>query len=150
MPELSALLNEEKRPHVVTDLAQVAENAIAAQSGVIGVTLKGGVSAAKKIDSDLMEKIVNRVLPDLLGELQPYWTAYEANSGADSGASSFGAYLAQNDEKVVDSFLSVADRNAEKAPNVLGKVYNTLRGKASKIVAPALPEFGDAIEKNMK
>ncbi|WP_018298143.1 DUF6918 family protein [Corynebacterium lubricantis] len=150
MPELSALLNEDKRPQVVADLANVAENAVAAQSGITGVTLKGGVTAAKKIDANMLEKIVNRVLPDLLGELQPHWSAYETGSAADSAAGSFGAYLAQHDDKVVDSFLSVADRNAEKAPNVLGKVYQSLRGKASKIVAPALPEFGDTIEKHMK
>lgn len=145
MTELSALLNEDKRPTVVSDLAQVAEDAVSSQSGITGMTLKGSVAAAKKVDSNVVEKAVNKLLPDLLGELQPYWKEF-----SDKGEGSFGTYLAANEDKVIDSFLSVADRNVERAPGALVKVYNSLRGKASKIVSPALPGFGETIEKHMR
>ena len=35
-------------------------------------------------------------------------------------------------------------------PAAAQKVYSSLRGKAGKIIAPALPEFGDIIERHAK
>lgn len=145
MTELSALLGESKRPHVVDDLTQVADTAVAGQSGLTGMALKGALSAAQKVDANIVHTGINRILPDLLGEMQPFWNDFQT-----AGGPGFGAYLSSREDEVVDSLLKVADRNAEKAPGALTKVYGSLRGKAQKIVGPALPGVGSAIEKHMQ
>ncbi|SES09695.1 DUF6918 family protein [Corynebacterium cystitidis] len=144
MPELSALLNEQKRPQIVAELNTVVNDTVSSTSGLTGMALKGGLGAASKMDSNFVEKGINRLLPDLLGELQPHWAKY-----SESGTSNFGAYLAANEDHVINGILKLADDNVSKAPAALQKVYNGLRGKAAGIISPALPKVGAAIEKHM-
>ncbi|WIM67696.1 hypothetical protein QP027_11550 [Corynebacterium breve] len=144
MPELSTLLNEEKRPQVVAELAKLAEDTVSNASGLTGIALKGGVGAAKKMDANIVTTGLDRILPDALGELQPYWTEYIA--GEKSG---FGPFLAQRDTEVADALLAVGDRAAENAPAAATKIYSGLRGKAQGIIAPVVPQLGELLEKHM-
>lgn len=143
MSELSALLNEQKRPQVVADLDTVVDETVSNASGLVGMALKGGVGAANKVDSDFINKGINRILPDLLGELQPHWNAYRDSDSAD-----FGSYLAAHEDEVTNGLLKLADDNVSNAPAALEKIYNGLRNKAANIVGPALPQVGNVIEKH--
>ena len=145
MTDLSQLLTPDRREAVVTDLASLADAAVARQSGLTGTAVKAAVAAAKKIDGDIVPKGVNRMLPDVLGDLQPHWQAYR-----DEGATDFGTFLADRGPRVVDSLMSIADRNAESisvAP--LAKAYNGLRGRAARIIEPEIPELGRILERHM-
>ena len=109
------------------------------------MAIKGAVSAAKKVDSDIVSKGINRMLPDLLGELESYWQEFQSSAQDD-----FGSYLGGNDKRVTDSLMNVADRNADQINNAaLAKAYNSLRNKVSKIVEPHVPEFGRILQKHM-
>lgn len=108
MSDLSQLLTDEKRPAVTADLATFAEDTVAAQKGITGAAVKAAVVTAKKLDSDIVTKGVNRMLPEILGDLQPHWTAFTADPSAD-----FGNFLAGRSDQVVDALMAVADRNAE-------------------------------------
>lgn len=145
MTDLSLLLTDDKRPAVLADLAAFADATVAKQSGLSGTAMKGAVAAAKKIDGDIVSKGLNRMLPDVLGDLQPHWQAFRNEGGND-----FGAFLAGRSSQVVDSLMAIADRNAESitvAP--LAKAYNALRGKAAKVIEPEIPEFGRILQKHM-
>lgn len=145
MTDLSQLLTDDKRPAVVADLAAFADATVAKQSGLSGTAMKGAVSAAKKIDGGIVAKGVNRMLPDVLGDLQPHWQAFQNEGGSD-----FGVFLDGRSSQVVDSLMAIADRNAESitvAP--LAKAYNALRGKAAKVIEPEIPEFGRILQKHM-
>lgn len=145
MTDLSQLLTADKRDAVVADLTDFADATVAKQSGITGTAIKATVAAARKVDANIVSKGVNRMLPDVLGDLQPHWQAYQ-----DEGATDFGAFLAGRSAQVVDSLMSIADRNAESitvAP--LAKAYNGLRGKAAKVIEPEIPELGRILQKHM-
>ncbi|RNE48136.1 DUF6918 family protein [Corynebacterium alimapuense] len=145
MSNLSQLLNEDTRPAVAADLATFADATVAEQSGISGIALKGAIATAKKLDSNIITKGVNRLLPEILGELERHWQDFQ-----DAPTEDFGDFLAGRSSQVVDSVMSVADRNAEQitiAP--LAKAYNGLRGKGAKFIEPAIPEFGRILQKHM-
>ena len=52
--------------------------------------------------------MVERLLPDIVDNLQPYWADFNA-----SGASEFGDYLVKRSEEVSEALLSVTDQQAE-------------------------------------
>lgn len=145
MTDLSQLLLAHERTALTADLAELADENVKAQSGITGIAIKGAVGAAKKVDSNIITKGVNRMLPDILGDLQPHWQDFSKATEAD-----FGAFLIGRKEQVIDSLMSVADRNAEQITiPALAKAYNGLRGKGAKIIEPAIPEFGRIVQKHM-
>ena len=145
MTDLSQLLSADKRESVVADLTEFVDSTVAQQSGLAGTAIKTAVAGAKKIDSDIVTKGVNRMLPEILGDLQPHWTAFTADPSED-----FGNFLAGRSDQVVDALMAVADRNAEQI-NVpaLAKAYNALRGKGAGIIEPTIPELGRILQRHM-
>lgn len=143
--DLKSLLNDSTRSAVVADLTKLADTTISNQSGLTGMALKSAVGAAKKADADALSKGINQLMPSIVEELTPHWESYEG-----SGTGSFGAHLADNEDSVTESVLKIGDSFADRAPGPVQKVYSSMRGKVGKIVAPALPEFGDIIERHAK
>lgn len=142
MTDLSQLLSAANRPQVVQELTSLIDATVARQSGLTGMALKSAVAAGKKADADAVSKGVNKFLPQIADELTPYWSAYKA-----SGQQGFGDFLAGREDEVVKAILDAGDQQADSMPGPVKKVYSTLRGKAAKIVGPALPEFGGIVER---
>lgn len=109
------------------------------------MTLKGAVSAAKKINPGIVIKGLEYLLPDVLAELNPLWQQFKS-----SGESDFGDFLTPHAAQVTSAILTATD---QKAHNINGltvaKTYNSLRNKASRIIDPAVPEFGRILHKHM-
>lgn len=145
MTALSALLEAPKRTAVVAELATFVDEAVSRQSGITGMAIKGAVSAAKKMDSAIVAKGMDRMLPDILTGLEPQWDEFAASNQAD-----FGAFLASRADQVTDIIMAVADKNAETI-NVpaLAKAYSSLRGKAAKIISPEVPALARIIQKHV-
>lgn len=144
MSSLKDLLGS-KRNDVVKDLSALVETTVANQSGFSGMALKGAVGAATKIDKEIVSKGMNRMLPEMIDELEPHWQDFRQSNSDD-----FALFLAPRTKEVVASILTVADKNAEKI-NVpaLKKAYDSLRGKASSFIEPAIPEIGHLLAKHM-
>ena len=142
MTDLSQLLSATNRPQVVQELTSLIDATVARQSGLTGMALKSAVAAGKKADADAVSKGVNKFLPQIVEELSPYWSAYQA-----SDQQGFGDFLAGREDEVVKAILDAGDQQADSMPGPVKKVYSTLRGKAAKIVGPALPEFGEIVER---
>lgn len=145
MTNLNALLEGDTRQTVVAELAELIDKTVSNQSGLTGMALKSAVAAGKKADADAIPKGVNRVLPQIAEELAPFWSGYEA-----SDTQGFGSYLVSREGEVVEAMLGAADKATSDMPSAMQKAYSTLRGKAGKIVSPALPELGDIIERHAK
>lgn len=145
MTDLKLLLKDPARGHVTDELVALAEQTIDNQSGLTGMALKSALAAAKKVDDNAVRTGVDQLLPNVIEELEPYWSEYKG-----SGANSFGDYLADNEEKVTDSVLKIGDSFSGRAPAPAQKVYSSMRGKIGGIIAPALPEFGAIIERHAK
>lgn len=146
MSDLQKLLEETPRPAVTKDLAELTETTVSNQSGLTGMALKSALAAGKKADANAVSKGINKVLPMLVERVEPYWANYQG----EGSASGFGGYLAAHQDEVVDDIVKTADASVDSLPGAVKKVYTSLRSKASKIVAPALPGLGEIIERHAK
>ena len=145
MAHLSELMSGPQRTAVVSDCGEWVEGVVAKQSGITGMALKGAVAAAKKVDSAIITKALGRVLPDVLDALDPHWHEFSESSEQD-----FGSFVEPRSAQVSDSIMSVADKHAEQINSpALSKPYNSLRGKASKFLTPAVPDFGRVLQQHM-
>ena len=66
------LTSDAHREAVIADLSTFVDNTVGEQGGVSGTVIKGALSAAKKVDSNIVNKAVARLLPDLAEALDPY------------------------------------------------------------------------------
>lgn len=143
MTNLRNLLSPPTRDAIVADLAQLIDTTVASQSGLTGMALKSAVTAVKKANADIIPQSLDRFLPQIVEEIEPFWEKYQ-----NAGAADFGSFLASHEDEVLASMLSVGDRYSDKMPNAVQGAYKALRGKAQKIVGPVLPELGAVIEKH--
>lgn len=146
MPNLSQLLEPQVRPALIKDLSEFIQQTVNEQSGISGMAIKGAVSTVTRVNSEIIPKGINQILPDMLGDLAPRWEEFEK-----SGAQDFGAFLKKDSDKVADAVMSTADRHAERI-NVtpLAKAYKSLRNKGAKIVEGKVPELGGILQNHMK
>ena len=143
MSNLQNLLSEGTRPAVVAELSELAETTVANQSGLTGMALKSALAAVKKTNADAVSKGVDRFLPQIVSALEPHWEGYKNARGAN-----FGDYLAAHEEEVVQGFLNAADNATDSMPAAVQRLYSSMRGRAAKIVGPALPGVGSTVEKH--
>ena len=87
--------------------------------------------------------MVEKLLPDLVDQLEPFWADFSS-----SGGSGFGDYLAKRGGEVAQALLSVADAKAGSSgrPTIV-KAYGSVRGSAAKHIEAALPRVGDIVMK---
>ena len=145
MSHLSTLMHGSTRTEFIAECGALVEKVASAQSGISGMAIKGGLAAAKKADANVVPKALERILPDVLDALDPRWQDF-----ADSGKDDFGAFLEPRQEEVSDEIMNIADKHVEKVNSAaLRKPYNSLRGKATKILSPEVPAFGRIVQKHM-
>lgn len=88
--ELAHLLASRHRAGLVADLGELAEETIRSRTGVSGVALRTTMKAAHAVDRDVVVKVIDRMIPDVLGALTPQWTEFcagrEDASGGDPDA----------------------------------------------------------------
>lgn len=131
---------------VVADLVALTERTVDGQSGISGKVVQGAYKAGTKVDTNLPEKAMRAILPELAGDLEPFWDEYAA--GDRSG--SFGEFLDARKEQVSSILLETVDRQAGKVNNpTLNKVYSPIRGKVAKIVENTVPEIGETLAKHV-
>lgn len=97
--ELAHLLASRHRAGLVADLGDLAEETIRSRTGVSGVALRTTMKAARAVDRDVVVKVIDRMIPDVLGALTPQWTEFCAgrehaaghDAGHEAGAGKAGA-----------------------------------------------------------
>jgi hypothetical protein len=137
------LLNPDTRPQVTADCLTLIKQEVSAKSGISGTAVKLAYKTVSTFASGYLQSMVEKLLPDMIAKLEPYWADFNA-----SGASDFGDYLAKRGDEVSDALLSVTDARAQTSerPTIL-KAYRTVRGGAAKHVAAALPAVGALVQK---
>ena len=83
--ELAHLLASRHRAGLVADLGELAEETIRSRTGVSGVALRTTMKAARAVDRDVVVKVIDRMIPDVLGALTPQWTEFCAGQEDASG-----------------------------------------------------------------
>ena len=137
------LLTPDTRPKVLADCYALIEQEVAEKSGVSGTAVKLAYKTVNTFLPGHVRHMVESLLPELVGQLEPYWADFNA-----SGGSGFGDYLAKRGEEVAQALLSVTDARAAASgrPTII-KAYRAVRGNAVKHVVAALPQVGDMVLK---
>jgi hypothetical protein len=147
MPTLQeTLLAPEIQPRLIADCQELVEHEVADLSGVTGAAVRLAYKTVRTFDAGHIRVMIESLLPDVAGALQPYWTSFTADCLADSG--DFGGYLAAREDEAAEALLAITDdrRRYSERP-VIVKAYNTVRGSAVKHVKAALPALGALVQK---
>ena len=137
------LLAPETRPQVTADCLTLIKQEVSAKSGISGATVKLAYKTVNAFASGYLQSMVDKLLPDMIAKLEPFWAEFSA-----SGASDFGDYLVKRSDEVSEALLSVTDARAQTSerPTIL-KAYRSVRGGAAKHVTAALPALGALVQK---
>ncbi len=147
MPRFATLSDviatDEAKQQVVTDCQALIEQQVSATSGVGGMALKAAFKTVTTLAPGYYESRVERLLPDLLKRLQPFWADFQ-----NSGGGQFGDYLQSRAQEVADSVLAVTDQRAQRSNRTaVTSVYKAVRGSAVEHIQAALPAVGALVEK---
>ena len=137
------LLTPENQPHVVDDCLTLIDQEVSSKSGVSGTAVKLAYKTANTFASGYLRGMVEKLVPEMVGKLEPFWADFAA-----SGAGDFGDYLVKHGDEVSEALLSVTDAHAAVStrPTIL-KAYRAVRGGASKHIVAALPNLGALVQK---
>ncbi len=137
------LLAPDTRPKVIADCYTLIEQEVSDKSGISGTAVKLAYKTVTTFMPGHIRYMVEALLPELAGKLQPYWADFAASGGAG-----FGDYLAKRGEEVSQDLLSVTDARAAASgrPTII-KAYRAVRGSAARHVETALPRVGDLVVK---
>jgi hypothetical protein len=144
LPE--TLLAPDVQPQVIADCRKLVEREVSDMSGVTGTAVRLAYKTVRTFDANHIQVMIESVLPDVAGALQPYWAAFSAEFPADAG--DFGGYLAAREDEVAEALLSITDERRRLSTRAtIIKAYNTVRGSAIKHVKAALPALGTLVQK---
>ena len=137
------LLAPETQPQVIDDCHALLQQQVSDGSGISGTAVKIAYKTVNTVIPGHVRYMVESLLPDMVGELEPFWADFHA-----SGDSDFGGYLATRGEEVSEALLSVTDKRgaASGRPTVV-KAYGKVRPSAGKHVTAALPQVGALVQK---
>jgi hypothetical protein len=137
------LLAPGTQPKVIADCYRLIEQEVSDMSGISGTAVKLAYKTVNAFLPGHVRYMVESLLPEMVGKLEPYWADSNTSGGAE-----FGDYLAKRGEEVSEALLSVTDARAAASgrPAVI-KAYGTVRGGAVKHVEAALPHAGELVLK---
>ncbi|HEY0482181.1 MAG TPA: hypothetical protein VGD37_31895 [Kofleriaceae bacterium] len=130
------------RPHVIDDCVELID----AQVKQKGIVIKGAYATIKAIKKRFVPEVVDTMLDEWLGKLQPHHDRWSA-----SKTSSFSDFLVARSDEVAEDLLSVTDGRAARTSHTTAKkMYGRMREGAKKNVIEAIPALATLIEKHMK
>ena len=137
------LLTPTVQPRVVADAQALVDQELSSKSGLSATGLKVAYKGLTAFAPGYYQGIVNILLPGWVDALQPYWEDFTATGGAG-----FGDYLAKRPEEVSEALLAVTDAKGRESgrPTVV-KLYNAVRGGATKHIEAALPNLGAMVQR---
>lgn len=140
MPNLVEVLGKEPhRPQVVTDCVDLID----AQVKQKGFIVKSAYATIKTIKKRFVPEVVDALLDDWLGKLQPHFDKWEATK-----PSSLSDFLVARSDDVAEDLLSVTDARAETTSHKTAKkMYLRMRDGAKKNVIEAIPDLSKMVEK---
>jgi hypothetical protein len=137
------LLTPDTKPQVTADCLTLIQQEVSAKSGVSGTAVKLAYKTVNAFASGYLQSMVQTLLPEMIGKLEPFWADFNA-----SGAGDFGDYLVKRSDEVSEALLSVTDARAAASDRAtIIKAYRSVRGSATKHITAALPAVGALVQK---
>jgi hypothetical protein len=137
------LLTPAAQPRVVADTQALVNQELASKSGLSATGIKVAYKGITAFAPGYYQNIINTLLPGWVDALEPYWADFNA-----TGGSQFGDYLAKRPEEISEALLAVTDaKGRESSRPTVVKMYNAVRGGATKHIEAALPNLGAMVQK---
>lgn len=137
-----ALTSPEKKAAVVADCSALIDEEVGSKSGISGLAVKAGYAAVKGIKPGFITHVVESLLPEFAGALDPLW-----NEGVAKGDPV--GHLVANRSSAADALLSITDAKSKNAKSsVVRGTYEKLRGSAKKHVEEAVPRLSKLLAKH--
>lgn len=134
-----------QRALVVEDCVGLIDAQVKHKSGLSGMAIKGAYATIKTIKRGFVNGVVEALLDDWLGKLQPHYDKWAA-----SGAGTFAEFVIARSDDVAEDLLEVTDERAKTTTHTTAKKgYERMRGSAKKNVIEAIPELARLIEKHL-
>ncbi|AKT38081.1 DUF6918 family protein [Chondromyces crocatus] len=136
------LTDPSKKAQVIDDCCRLIDQEVGDKGGLSGFAVKAAYSAVKGVKPGFVAHVVERLLPEFVGKLDPIWLeGVEKGKPAD--------HLTANRSRVADALLSVTDAKARNSSNgVVRGAYDKLRGSAKKHVEDAVPRLSQLLQKH--
>jgi hypothetical protein len=133
------------RPKVVDDCVNLIDSQVKAKGGLSGMAIKGAYATIKTIKKGFVPGVVETLLDDWLGKLQPHYDKWSAG-----GKGTFAEFVIARSDDVAEDLLQVTDERAATTKHTTAKkAYEKMRGGAKKNVIEAIPELARLIEKHL-
>jgi hypothetical protein len=133
-----------RREKVIEDCCHLIDAQVKAKGGLSGIAIKGVYATVKTFKRGFVPSVVNALLDEWLGKLQPYYDKWSGGGGA------FSEFLVARSDDVAEDLLQVTDARAAKSEHgTIKKLYEKNRGSAKKNVIEAIPELARLIEKHL-
>jgi hypothetical protein len=137
------LLTPAVQPQVVADTQALVNQELASKSGFSATGIKVAYKGITAFAPGYYQNIINVLLPGWVDALEPYWADFNA-----TGGSQFGDYLGKRPEEISEALLAVTDaKGRESSRPTVVKMYNAVRGGATKHIEAALPNLGAMVQK---
>jgi hypothetical protein len=137
------LLTPAVQPQVVADTQALVDQELASKSGLSATGIKVAYKGITAFAPGYYQNIISVLLPGWVGALEPYWADFTATGGSE-----FGDYLAKRPEEVSEALLAVTDaKGRESSRPTVVKLYNAVRGSATKHIEAALPNLGAMVQR---
>lgn len=132
---------EPRRPQVIQDCVDLIDTQVKQR----GFVIKSAYATIKAIKKRFVPEVVDSMLDDWLGKLQPHYEKWSATK-----PSSLSDFLVARSDDVAEDLLQVTDERAEKTTHTTAKkMYLRMRDGAKRHVVEALPDLGKMLEKNL-
>ena len=142
MPSLvEQLAQGANRPLIIDDCVELID----AQVKQKGFIIKSAYATIKAIKKRFVPEVVDSMVDDWLGKLQPHYDKWSA-----AKTSTLSAYLVSRSGDVAEDLLSVTDARAERSSHTTAKkMYGKMREGAKQNVIEAIPALAAMIEKRL-
>jgi len=136
---------EPQRVKVIADCVELIDGQVKAKGGLSGMAIKGAYATIKTIKRGFVPSVVEALLDDWLGKLQPHYDKWSAG-----GSGTFSEFVIARSDDVAEDLLQVTDERAAKTSHTTAKkAYEKMRGGAKKNVIEGIPELARLIEKHL-
>ena len=133
------------RERVVADCVALVDEELKAKGGLSGVAIKGAYGTVKTIKPRFVPEVVDALLDDWVGKLEPYYAKWR--SGGSAGT--LAEFLTARSDDVAEDLLAVTDeRSAGSKHKTATKLYGKMRPSAKRNVSDAVPKLGAMMEKH--
>jgi len=138
---VETLGKEPLRAAVIADCVELID----AQVKQKGFVVKSAYAMIKGIKKRFVPEVVDSLLDDWLGKIQPHFDKWEATK-----ASALADFMVSRSDDVAEDLLSVTDDRAEKTSHTTAKkMYKRMRPGAKKDVIEGIPSLAKMIEKHL-